>query len=84
MSKLYSGKQVIKTLQRAGFSIVSQKGSHVKLRGIRDNEPQTAIVPNHKEVAFGTFRSILSQAKMTIEEFESYVKRGLKKQSATL
>jgi predicted RNA binding protein YcfA (HicA-like mRNA interferase family) len=74
VSKLYSGKQVIKTLQRAGFRVVSQKGSHVKLRGNRDNELQTAIVPNHKEVALGTFRSILSQAKMTLEEFESFIK----------
>jgi predicted RNA binding protein YcfA (HicA-like mRNA interferase family) len=69
--KLYSGQQIIKTLQKLGFWVVSQKGSHIKLRGIVDGKLQTVIVPNHKEVAFGTFRSILNQAGITLQEFEN-------------
>ena len=72
MPKLYSGQKIIKTLQRAGFWQVSQKGSHIKLKGIRPGKLQTVIVPNHKEVAQGTFRSILAQASMTLGEFESH------------
>jgi predicted RNase H-like HicB family nuclease len=34
---------------------------------------RTAIVPDHKEVAIGTFQSILRQAAMTREEFENYL-----------
>lgn len=71
MPKLYSGQKIIKILQRAGFWQVSQKGSHIKLKGIRHGKLRTVIVPNHKEVALGTFRSILSQAEMTLDEFES-------------
>lgn len=74
MPKLYSGAKIIKALQRAGFYQVSQKGSHAKLRGIRFGKIQTVIVPMHKEIAWGTFQSILNQTEMTIEEFKSYLR----------
>lgn len=74
MPRFYSGAEIIKTLKRAGFYLVSQEGSHVKLRGIRFGKLQTVIVPFHQEVAMGTFQSILRQAAMTVEEFRSFVK----------
>ena len=70
MPKLYSAREVIRVLSRANFSVVSQKGSHIKLRGIRNKKLQTVIVPNHKEIPKGTFDSILRQADMTRNEFE--------------
>jgi len=73
MPKLYSAREVIKTLRKAGFEVVSQKGSHIKLRGIIDGKLQTVIIPNHKEIASGTFKSILSQANLTKTEFESHL-----------
>lgn len=72
MPKLYSGKDVLKTLQRAGFRVVSQKGSHIKLKGLFHNQIHIAIVPNHRQIARGTFESILKQVEMTHLEFESY------------
>lgn len=74
MPKVYSGQKIIKALERSGFYIVSIKGSHVKLRGIRFGKLQTVIVPKHKEVALGTFRSILKQAAMEFEELGKYLK----------
>lgn len=74
MPKLYSGAKIVKAFKRAGFYKVSQKGSHVKLRGIRFGKLQTVIVPMHREVAWGTFQSILNQAAMTFEEFKTYVR----------
>ena len=74
MPKLYSGKNVISALRRAGFEKVSQKGSHIKMRGIWNGKLQTVIIPNHKQIAFGTFQSILSQASMTKLEFERFLK----------
>ena len=73
MSKLYSGQKLIKALTQAGFYIVSTKGSHVKLRGIRFGKLQTVIVPKHKEVAFGTMQSILKQAAMEFEELKEHL-----------
>lgn len=73
MPRLYSGTQIIKALLKADFYVVSTKGSHVKLRGIRFGKLQTVIVPKHKEVAMGTFQSILKQAAMEYEEFRQYL-----------
>jgi len=73
MPKLYSARQIVKALQRIGFEIVSQKGSHIKLRGIFDGETYTAIVPNHKQVALGTLHSILKQAGITRAELEENI-----------
>lgn len=73
MPKLHSGKKIVKALKRIGFETVSQKGSHVKLRRIFKGNVYTAIVPEHKEVALGTFQSILKQAGVTREELEEYI-----------
>ena len=73
MPKIYSAREILKALQKAGFVIVSQKGSHVKLKALRIGRIQTVIVPNHKSVARGTFASILRQAAMSENEFENYV-----------
>ena len=70
MPKLYTNKQTLKVLKKAGFVKVSQKGSHIKLKGFWNDKLQTVIVPNHKQIAKGTFSSILSQASMSKEEFE--------------
>ena len=74
MPKIYSARVILKTLKRAGFTKVSQKGSHIKLKGVRHGRIAIVIVPNHKTVAKGTFESILDQARMTNKEFESYLR----------
>lgn len=64
--KHFSGDKVIKVLcTHFHFSVVSQKGSHVKLR----NSSYTTIVPKHKELAYGTFCSVLELAHIREEEF---------------
>lgn len=73
MPKLYSARQIVNAFRRAGFEIFSQKGSHIKMRGIREGKLQTVIIPNHKEIALGTLSSILKQASMTKNELETYV-----------
>jgi predicted RNA binding protein YcfA (HicA-like mRNA interferase family) len=73
MAKTFSGKLVVKTLCKYfGFAIVSQKGSHVKLRKTHLNQTLTTIVPMHKELARGTFRGILELAEVSEEEFLKY------------
>lgn len=74
MPRLYSGQKIIKALIRAGFYVVSTRGSHVKLRGIRFGKLQTVIVPKHKEVARGTLQSILKQASMEFEELKKHLR----------
>ena len=74
MPKLYSAKLLLSALQRADFIIISQKGSHIKLCKKQSDKIFTVIVPNHKEIAIGTFNSILKQAGMNKKELEKYIK----------
>ncbi|MDO8498479.1 MAG: type II toxin-antitoxin system HicA family toxin [bacterium] len=74
MPKLYSAKIILLALKRAGFIIISQRGSHIKLHKKQAGKNLTVIVPNHKEIALGTFSSILTQASMTRKELEKFIK----------
>lgn len=61
-----SGPDVVRALGKVGFSEISQRGSHVKLR---HSDGRTAIVPAHRELAPGTLRSVLRQAGLSIDDF---------------
>ncbi len=70
MPKAFSGKEVVKILCRDfGFFLVSQKGSHVKLRRKRSNRVITTIVPLHRELALGTLKGVLELAEIDSQEF---------------
>jgi len=58
-------------LNVAGFFEVGQRGSHVKFAKATEAGTSTTVVPRHREVAVGTLRSILRQAGLTSEEWES-------------
>lgn len=66
--KRLSGKEVLAILSKFGFSIHSQKGSHVKLRRISAGEKQTLTIVMHDELDIGTARAILRQASRFIPE----------------
>jgi len=61
-------------LKERVFKKVSQKGSHLKIKGFWNGKIQTVIVPIHRQIAFGTFQSILSQAGISKQEFEHFLK----------
>ncbi|MCJ7574990.1 type II toxin-antitoxin system HicA family toxin [Candidatus Bathyarchaeota archaeon] len=69
-----SGRRVVKALQRAGFTVVGRKGSHIRMRKVSDRV-YVAIIPDHREIAPGTLRSILRQAGLTREEFLSLLEK---------
>lgn len=58
-------KDIIKVLEKLGFSYISQKGSHIKY----SNGKYTVIIPKHSEVAKGTLKSILNMAHIELDEF---------------
>jgi len=69
--KTLSGRDVVKILSRFGFKVVSQRGSHVKLRRIlSDGTKQTLTIPLHEEMDMGTLRAIFRQALRYIPEEE--------------
>ncbi len=62
---LVSGTEVVRTLERLGFILLRQKGSHIILR----RGPMGCVVPNHREIKMGTLSGILKQAGVSAEEF---------------
>jgi predicted RNA binding protein YcfA (HicA-like mRNA interferase family) len=64
-----SGEEAIRALERLGFVRTRQSGSHVILKRQTPNGAVGCVVPLHSELAIGTLRNILRQAKITPEEF---------------
>jgi predicted RNA binding protein YcfA (HicA-like mRNA interferase family) len=64
---LLSARECIQALEKAGFYVLHQSGSHIILR--RDDPKTTLSVPNHREIRRGTLRAIIRQSGMTVEEF---------------
>jgi predicted RNA binding protein YcfA (HicA-like mRNA interferase family) len=68
MTKLpvLSGRELVRALQKVGFTIDRQRGSHIML--FRPAPPTTLSVPDHRELDRGTLRAILRQAGITPEQ----------------
>ncbi len=64
-----SGAEAIVALERLGFVQARQRGSHVVLKKQTDEGEVGCVVPMHGELAVGTLRGILRQAKVTPDEF---------------
>jgi len=60
----------MKALGKLGYAFDRQRGSHMILRR-RDPPHRRAVVPDHKEIAKGTLRSIIREAGLTVEEFRA-------------
>lgn len=62
-----SGRELVRALENSGYVVDRQKGSHVVLR--QTDEPfRRVTVPDHKEIAKGTLRSILRHTGLTKDE----------------
>jgi predicted RNA binding protein YcfA (HicA-like mRNA interferase family) len=70
MSKLpvISGKELVNALEKAGFVVVRQKGSHVSLQKITIGGTYRTVVPLHTRLAKGTLLDILHQTGLSKEE----------------
>ena len=64
-----SGREAIKALCRAGFRVVRQRGSHVRLEKRTEDKMIKLTVPLHKSVKKGTLRRIIKDAGLTVQEF---------------
>jgi predicted RNA binding protein YcfA (HicA-like mRNA interferase family) len=69
MSRLpaVSGQQCVRALQKAGFVVRRQAGSHIIMQ--RKNPFAMVSVPNHRTVKPGTLRKIIKDAGLTVDEF---------------
>jgi predicted RNA binding protein YcfA (HicA-like mRNA interferase family) len=63
-------RRVIKALQKLGFEVVGQRGSHVKLR---HDDGRMVVVPDHggRDLCFGTLMKIITEdAELTVDQFK--------------
>jgi predicted RNA binding protein YcfA (HicA-like mRNA interferase family) len=64
-----SGGEVVRIFESVGWEMVRQVGSHMIM--VKEGEIATLSVPNHREVAKGTLRSLIRNAGLTVDEFVS-------------
>jgi predicted RNA binding protein YcfA (HicA-like mRNA interferase family) len=64
-----SSREVVKAFRSLGWNEVRRSGSHIIL--VREGHLATLSVPDHKEVAVGTLRSLIRSAGVTMDEFVS-------------
>ncbi len=62
-----SGREVVQVFESLGWEKVRQSGSHIIL--VQEGHPSTLSVPDHKEVALGTLRSLIRGADLTVTQF---------------
>jgi predicted RNA binding protein YcfA (HicA-like mRNA interferase family) len=62
-----SGQDVVRVFGNFGWQVARQASSHIILT--KPGEMATLSVPNHKEVAKGTLRSLIRSANLTVDEF---------------
>ncbi len=68
-----SGRETVQVFKLLGWKVARQKGSHIIL--IKDGQIATLSVPDHKEVARGTLRSLIRSAGLTVSEFLEALKK---------
>jgi len=73
MSRLprVSGQQVVAALQRVGFRVRRQHGSHIIMR--RDDPFSQTVVPAHRELDRGTLKAILRQIDLSVDDFRDLI-----------
>ncbi|MEW6775833.1 MAG: type II toxin-antitoxin system HicA family toxin [Bdellovibrionota bacterium] len=70
---IVSGSEAVRAFGRIGYEVDHQTGSHIILRH-RQPPYRRLTVPNHRELAKGTLRSIIRESGLTVEEFVELVK----------
>ena len=62
-----SGRACIRAVERIGFRVIRQVGSHIVLR--RDEPFCQVVIPDHKTLDRGTLRSILRSVGLSADRF---------------
>ncbi len=64
-----SGLEVVRVFERLGWQTARLRGSHIIM--VKEGRPITLSIPNHREVAKGTLRSLIRSANLTTDQFLS-------------
>ncbi|MFB2897530.1 type II toxin-antitoxin system HicA family toxin [Aerosakkonemataceae cyanobacterium BLCC-F50] len=61
--------QIIAALERDGWIVVRQRGSHIRLEKALPDEVLKLTVPAHRSVKRSTLARILKQARLDVAQF---------------
>ena len=61
--------KLIKALQRDGWIVVRQKGSHIRLHKRTPTEMLKLTVPAHRPIKRSTLSHILKHTRLSVEDF---------------
>jgi predicted RNA binding protein YcfA (HicA-like mRNA interferase family) len=64
---------VVRALQRAGWVVVRQRGSHLRLQKHLADETLKLTVPTHRPIKRSTLAHILKHARLSVEEFIEFI-----------
>jgi predicted RNA binding protein YcfA (HicA-like mRNA interferase family) len=64
-----SSREVIRVLEKLGFEVVRQTGSHVVMQKATTDGNIGCVVPVHQELKVGTLSGVLKQARVSVNEF---------------
>ena len=64
---LLSGQEVVRAFEKLVSHVARRRASHIVM--IKEVQITTLSVPDHKEIAKGTLRSLIRSAKLTTDEF---------------
>jgi predicted RNA binding protein YcfA (HicA-like mRNA interferase family) len=67
-----SGRAAVRAFEVLGWQVARQRGSHIILT--KAGSYVTLSVPDHREIARGTFRSLIRSAGISVEDFLNALK----------
>ncbi len=61
-----SGKDLVSAFRKMGFTVISQRGSHIKMK---HPDGRVTTIPNHKMIKKGTLKKgILNPLSISVED----------------
>jgi predicted RNA binding protein YcfA (HicA-like mRNA interferase family) len=65
--------RTVHALQRGGWTVVRQRGSHIRLQKRLGDELLKITVPAHTPIKRSTLAHVLKQARLSVEEFMEFL-----------
>jgi predicted RNA binding protein YcfA (HicA-like mRNA interferase family) len=68
---ILSAKELVKIFEKVGYSIVRQKGSHIRMY---HKTKDSITIPNHKTIGRGLLKKILRDSQITSSDLTKLMK----------
>jgi predicted RNA binding protein YcfA (HicA-like mRNA interferase family) len=65
--------EILHALERAGWQVSRQRGSHIRLTRFTEGRLKKLTIPAHRPVKRSTLAKIIKQAELTLEEFLGFL-----------